>query len=71
MGHHTGCGCNPMKYPKEIPPCANDLQTRRLGNFQWFAIPVTAKRVRDFVCMAILEATKPLVITPTVLHDGR
>jgi len=65
---HIGYGCNPMKYPKEIPPCTNDFPIRRLSNFHWFAIPVTADRVCDFACMAILEATKPWVITPSVFQ---
>jgi len=57
-----------MKYPKEIPPHPSDFQTRRLGEFQRFPVPVTPKRLRKFVCMAVLPLAKPLAITPTVLQ---
>jgi hypothetical protein len=57
-----------MKYPKENSSRSNDFQTRRLSNFQRFAVPMTAKRFRDFVCMAILPAAEPLAITPAVFQ---
>src|SRR4029450_3934649 len=65
----TRYGCNPMKYPKEIPPHLNDFQTRRLDERQRFAVPVTAKRLRKFVCMAVLPPAKPLAIAPTMLQQ--
>jgi len=57
-----------MKYSKESLLRGNNLQTGEFSDFQRFAVPVTAERFRKRVSVAILPASEPFAITPTVLQ---
>jgi hypothetical protein len=45
-----------MKYSEETPSRSNNFQASLFGKLQWFAIPMTAKRVCELIGVTVLPA---------------
>jgi hypothetical protein len=58
-----------MKYPEEISSCSNNFQARISAKLQWFAIPMTANRLCETICVTILPPAKPLPIAAAMLQQ--
>ena len=62
------CSFDLIEDPKEEPARTAHLQSRITHDLQRFAVPMTAQRFREFVCVVILPVAKPFAITSPVLQ---